>query len=197
MKVLPRNFYERNDVVLIAQELIGKTLCTLSEEGIFTSGMITETEAYCGATDKACHAYLNKKTKRTQVMFGKGGTAYVYLCYGIHALFNVVTNAEGFADAVLIRSIQPLEGIEIMKQRRKGAKGYALTTGPGAVSAALGIKTSDYGTDLTLPKRIWIEDAPNVPLEELIISPRVGIEYAQEDALLPWRFRLKTPWVSK
>jgi len=198
MTILPRSFYERPNVVQIATELVGKKLVTLDSQGVLTSGIITETEAYCGATDKACHAHLNRRTKRTEVMFGKGGTAYVYLCYGIHVLFNIVTNQEGFADAVLIRAIEPLEGIDIMQKRRGKVKGYALTTGPGALTVALGIKQTDYGTDLAARQRIWVEDAPAIPTELLRISSRVGIDYAGEDALLPWRFRLaNNPWCSR
>ena len=195
---LSRDFYLGNDVVALAKALIGKVLCT-QINGIYTSGKIVETEAYCGATDKACHAHLNRRTKRTQIMFGNGGFAYVYLCYGIHHLFNLVTNTEDNADAILIRAIEPLEGKDAMMARRNLKKiEYRLTAGPGVMSSALGISTKHYGTDLT-GNTIWIEDhKENIRPENLIASPRVGIDYAEEDALLPWRFRLaNNPWCSK
>ncbi len=195
---LERDFYERNDVVKIAQDLLGKTLVT-SLNGQYTAGKITELEAYAGREDKACHANDGLRTKRTEAMYWQGGTAYVYLCYGIHHLFNVVTNREGLADAVLIRAIEPLEGLELMQARRKKPKpDKTLSSGPGTLSAALGINTQQhYGLDL-LGDTIWIEDAPAVRKSDRVVSTRIGVEYAEEDALKPWRFYLKdTKWVSK
>ena len=195
---LTRAFYHNEDVVDIAQKLLGKLLCT-NVNGKFTAASIVETEAYCGATDKACHAHLNRRTKRTEIMFGDGGYAYVYLCYGIHHLFNIVTNKSGKADAVLIRAVEPVEGIETMLERRKMDKtAYRLTAGPGILSQALGIKTSHYATDLT-GSLIWLEDHKVIfNKNEIISSPRVGIDYAGEDALLPWRFRIaNNKWCSK
>ncbi|MGB0525481.1 MAG: DNA-3-methyladenine glycosylase [Flammeovirgaceae bacterium] len=194
MKMHPkvsREFYRNPDVVAVAQQLLGKFLCTQLEDG-YAVGMITETEAYCGATDKACHAYPNKRTKRTEVMFGDGGFAYVYLCYGIHQLFNIVTNRAGQADAILIRGIEPVAGIELIEQRRKMKVTRAqVSSGPGTVTKALGINKQHYGLDL-LGDEIWLEDrGVHFPQEELLIGPRVGIDYAEEDALLPWRFRVK------
>lgn len=195
---ITKEFYENEDVVDVAKQLLGKLLCT-NIDGVFTSGKIVETEAYCGATDKACHAHLNRRTKRTEIMFGEGGHAYVYLCYGIHALFNIVTNKKGSADAVLIRAIEPVDGIEAMLERRKMDKtAYRLTAGPGILSQALGIDTSHYGTDLA-GNLIWLEDHKViVDNNEIISSARVGIDYAGEDALLPWRFRIRgNKWCSK
>jgi DNA-3-methyladenine glycosylase len=197
-KKLPRSFYERDDVVQISKDLIGKVLCTYFN-GIQTSGKIVETEAYDGRNDKACHAHLNRRTKRTEVMYGSPGYAYVYLCYGIHHLFNIVTNREGLADAVLIRAIEPLEGAEEMVKRRgKEHLTKAIGNGPGKLSEALGIRKAHYGTDLT-GNNIWIEDR-NIEISEnnIISSERVGIDYAEEDADLPWRFSIKeSKWVSK
>jgi DNA-3-methyladenine glycosylase len=195
---LPQTFYSRTDVVQIAQELIGKYLMT-NIDGELCGGMIVETEAYCGATDKACHAHLNRRTKRTEVMFQTGGVAYIYLCYGIHHLFNVVTNQQNHADAVLIRAIEPADNIETMLKRRKQQKAdFKLTAGPGALTEALGISTKLYGTDLQ-GDMIWIEDR-NIQINptEIIAGYRVGVSYAREDALLPWRFSLQgSKWVSR
>lgn len=188
---LPRNFYQRDDVVLIAKELLGKVLCT-HIDGIFTSGIIVETEAYNGRNDKACHSFVHGLTNRTQIMFGPAGFSYVYLCYGIHHLFNVVTNKETFADAVLIRGIEPLDGIDhILARRNKTKLVRSVGGGPGIASKALGITTDHYGTDLE-GEQIWIEDRSiNVSDTDIIASPRVGVDYAGEDAKLPWRFRIK------
>jgi DNA-3-methyladenine glycosylase len=195
---LPQSFYTDDDVVKIAQELLGKYLFS-HIEGEICAGMIVETEAYCGATDRACHAYPNRRTARTEIMFAKGGVAYVYLCYGIHHLFNVVTNQANQADAVLIRAIEPKIGEEIMLKRRNlKQKKYNLTAGPGAMSQALAIQTSHYGTDLQ-GDSIWIENrGVEIHPENIIASSRVGVGYAGEDALLPWRFRVKdNPWCSQ
>lgn len=195
---LQRDFYERTDVVTIAQDLLGKTLIT-SINGQYTAGRITELEAYAGRDDKACHANDGLRTKRTEAMYWQGGTAYVYLCYGIHHLFNVVTNREELADAVLIRAIEPLEGLDTMQTRRKKSKlDKTLCSGPGTLSAALGITTQNhYGLDL-MGEKIWIEDAPGVLKQDMVVSTRIGVEYAEEDALKPWRFYIRdTKWVSK
>lgn len=187
----------QRDVVSVARQLLGKTLVT-NINGQLTSARITETEAYCGASDKACHAYPNKRTARTEVMFGPGGHAYIYLCYGIHHLFNIVTNTAGNADAVLIRAVEPVEGVEIMQARR----GYhrllpALTSGPGRLSKALGIGTEKNKASL-LGDDIWLEDAPNLDVSAITVTTRIGVLYAQEDALLPWRFyETQNSFVSK
>lgn len=195
---LATNFYTRPNVVQIAQELLGKTLVTYFH-GIRTAGIIVETEAYAGENDKACHAHLGRCTQRTEVMYREGGTAYIYLCYGMHHLFNVVTNVQGKADAVLIRAIQPTEGIETMLQRRNLTKlTPRLTAGPGSLSKALGISKCYNGTHLAYSEHIWIENAPNLPPEQIQATTRIGIDYAQEDALLPWRFVVKgSQWCSR
>ncbi|SIT91012.1 DNA-3-methyladenine glycosylase [Pontibacter indicus] len=195
---LQKDFYTRPDVVQVAQELLGKYLYT-NYDGILTGGMIVETEAYSGTNDKACHAHLNRRTQRTEIMYHEGGVAYVYLVYGIYNLFNIITNVEGRADAVLIRAIEPTEGIEEMLLRRNMTTPKPnLTSGPGVMSIALGIDRRHYGTSLT-GDTIWIEDQGiEVPAEGIAIGPRIGIDYAGEDALLPWRFWVKgNKWVSR
>jgi DNA-3-methyladenine glycosylase len=197
MNKLPSSFYLNPDVVEVAKLLLGKYLCTKFENQL-TIGKIVETEAYCGAKDKACHAYYGK-TKRNQIMFAEGGVAYVYLCYGIHHLFNVVTNQAGHADAVLIRGIEPIEGIEFMLQRRNmNQLSYHLTAGPGALAKALGITTIHYATDLQ-GDSIWLADGGEpINHQKITASTRVGVAYAEEDALLPWRFRISDNlWCSK
>lgn len=195
---LSRDFYERPNVIAIGHDLIGKTLVTRID-GHYTAARITELEVYSGRDDKACHANDGLRTKRTEAMYWQGGTAYVYLCYGIHHLFNVVTNREGLADAILIRAVEPLEGLDIMQARRKKLKlDKTLSSGPGTLSAALGINTKKhYGLDL-LEDTIWVEDAPAVSKEDIVVSTRIGVDYAEEDALKPWRFYIRdTKWVSK
>ena len=189
--ILNDAFYRRKDVVTIAKELLGKILVT-NIEGAYTSGMIVETEAYAGALDKASHAFNNRRTNRTETMYANGGVAYVYLCYGIHHLFNVVTNTEHIPHAVLIRAVEPLEGIDIMLARRKKEKIAAnLTGGSGAMSEALGIKTNHTNKSLQGPE-IYIEDRGiKVSAKNIVEATRVGVAYAQEDALLPYRFYIQ------
>ena len=190
-KKLDAAFYERDDVVLIARELIGKILVT-EFDGIRTSGIIVETEAYAGVNDKASHAYGGRRSNRTEVMYAKAGTAYVYLCYGIHHLFNIVTNRENTPHAVLIRALQPLDGIEEMLRRRKKVKSdYTLTKGPGSLSQALEIRTIHTGRDLLTDENMWLEDGYLNNEDEIVASPRIGVDYAGEDALLPYRFYLR------
>lgn len=188
---LPLSFYRRNNTIAIAKELLGKVLVT-AFNGKISSGIITETEAYLGVFDKASHAYGGRHTNRTKTMYQQGGVAYVYLCYGIHHLFNVVTHGEGEPHAVLIRAIEPLDGIpEILKRRKSKTLTKNITTGPGKVSVALGIKTNHTGESL-IENTIWIEDRGiQVRKNEIEITPRIGVDYAGEDALLPYRFVLK------
>ncbi|SRR5690606_2848625 len=194
---LDQQFYEHDDVVEISKNLLGKYLFTRIG-GVLSGGMIVETEAYNGRCDKACHAFNNKRTKRTAIMYEPGGKAYVYLCYGIHYLFNVTTNRADKADAILIRAIEPTVGLEVMQQRRKmAAVAPRLTAGPGVVSQALGISREQYGESL-LGNVVWIEDRNvTIPETEIVSGKRIGVEYAGEDALLPWRFYIKdNEWVS-
>ena len=196
--ILPESFYTRKDVVKIAKELLGKVLVT-KFDGITTSGIIVETEAYAGAGDKASHASGGRRTARTEIMYANGGTAYVYLCYGIHHLFNVVTNVKDTPHAILIRGIEPLEGIDEMLNRRgKEQLSPSLTAGPGALSVALGIHTWHSGYSLSGPE-IQIEDRGiKVSARNIAAGTRVGVAYAQEDALLPYRFSIRgNKYVSK
>lgn len=197
-KRISSSFYNREDVVSLARELIGKRLCTFVNKQ-YTSGIITETEAYAGVTDKASHAFGGRFTERTKTMYEKGGTSYVYLCYGIHHLFNIVTNKKGTPHAILIRGIFPEEGIEIMLQRRgKNKADKTLAAGPGTVSQALGIQVKHSGISL-LEQTIWLEETSiSVPAELISAGPRIGVDYAGEDAKLPYRFLLKeTGWLKK
>ena len=197
--MLPLHFFTRPDVVQVAKDLLGKYLVT-HFDGQVTAGKIVETEAYRAPDDRACHAFGNRRTARTEVMFGAGGHAYIYLCYGIHHLFNVVTGPEGMAHAVLIRGLEPIDNVEFMLARRGMGKLHPkLSAGPGALTQALGIHTSQSGLSLLDPTGpLWLEDRGEVVLEENIIaSPRVGVAYAKECAAWPWRFRIKgSAWAS-
>ena len=180
-------------MVQLSRDLIGKYLFTcLEPEKVVTGGMIIETEAYRGVDDRASHAYNNKRTPRTEVMFSKGGVAYIYFCYGIHHLFNVVTNKEGVPHAVLIRAIQPEVGIDVMVKRRgKKSAIPTLTSGPGYVCQALGMTRQQTGISLTSDS-IWLEDrGVFIPDDQIQVTPRIGVDYAKEDAFKPWRFVLK------
>jgi DNA-3-methyladenine glycosylase len=193
---LDKSFYTHDDVVSIAKNLLGKKLCTYID-GIYTSGKIVEAEAYHGRMDRACHAF-NRRTPRTEIMYKEGGHAYVYLCYGIHYLFNVVTNIDGVADAVLIRALEPVEGINYMLQRRKMVKAERrLTSGPGTLTIALGIGKKENGLSL-LDDKIWIEEYEDPDPRQIIATTRIGVDYAGEDSLLPWRFYIaNNEWISK
>lgn len=190
MKKISKEFYSENDVVSISRSLLGKILCTRID-GYTTRVIITETEAYAGVTDKASHAYGNRRTKRTEPMFGPAGVAYIYLCYGIHHLFNVVTGKPGIPHAVLIRAGVPLEGVEKMLIRRRKKKvDRTLLAGPGSLAQALGITTKLTGTSLT-GSNVWIEDH-NLKLKknQIQAGPRIGVGYAEEDAKRPYRFTI-------
>ncbi len=190
MPKLPISFYDRTDSTLIAKELIGKVLCTRIN-GVFTSGIIVETEAYRGHNDRASHAAKGIPTPRTAIMYGPPGIAYVYLCYGIHHLFNVVTNGPQRADAVLIRALEPLEGREKMLESRALAKMEPrVTMGPGSLSKAMGIDRTLNGASV-LDDEVWIEEPKLQTQYQIVSGPRVGVDYAGEDALLPWRFFVK------
>ncbi|AXJ00227.1 DNA-3-methyladenine glycosylase [Cyclonatronum proteinivorum] len=198
---LERDFYERSPVTLIAQELIGKVLCT-KIDGVLTQGRIVETEAYAAVGDKACHAHLGRFTERTKTMYEAGGTAYIYLCYGIHHLFNISVNVKGVADAVLIRGLEPLYGTEAMLRRRNLQKpARNLTAGPGILAQAMGLSKAHNGHDLCRKDSlIWVENDGFQNRNEIQIEtgPRVGLGAdAEEDALLPWRYWLRgSKWKS-
>ena len=193
---LEESFYRHADVTKIAKALLGKLLCTRIA-GKRTSGIIVETEAYSHA-ERGCHAYQNRMTSRNEVMFREGGHAYVYLCYGIHNLFNVVTNKHGVGDAVLVRALQPVEGIEIMMKRVGVMHPQRITSGPGKLSKAMGIDRSINGKWLA-GTDVWIEkNGVKIPSSSIVADARIGIDYAGADAALPWRFTIKdNPWVSR
>jgi len=195
--MLGRDFYICTDTVSVARKLIGKKLVTFIG-GRISSGIISETEAYTGVTDRASHAWGGRKTRRTEVMYRVGGTAYVYLCYGMHAMFNVVTGPEEDPQAILIRGIQPIDGLELMQKRRGRINGKGFTDGPGKVALALGILPQHSGLDLVAGSvasdvpAIWIEDTEvPVPVNRIFTTTRIGVDYAGPDALLPYRFVMK------
>ena len=196
MRKLAIDFYQRANVLQVAKELLGKILVTRWNEE--TSGRIVEAEAYNGAIDKASHAAGGRRTKRNEIMYAEGGVAYVYLCYGIHHLFNVVTNKKETPHAILIRALEPLTGIDVMLERTgKKQLDHTLTRGPGNVSKALGIFTKHSGESL-LSKTLFIaEDDFVLNKKDLAASPRIGVDYAGEDAKLLYRFFIKgNPFVS-
>lgn len=196
---LTHDFYIRNDVVTIAQELLGKYLVSNFDDQIAV-GRIVETEAYRGPEDKAAHSYNNRYTERTKIMYMPGGVAYVYLIYGIHHLFNVITGAEGLPHGVLVRGLEPIENIALMLKRRKfQTLKPQLTAGPGVLSKAMGINKTHTGISLTRSDSpIWLEDrGDEIRSDQIIASPRVGVDYAGEHAARPWRFRIaNSKWTS-
>ena len=186
MKKLGIEFYNRSDVLAIAKQLLGKILVTRFN-GILTSGRIVETEAYIGLTDKASHSYGGKRTARNEHMYATPGTGYVYICYGMHHLFNVVTNKKDIPDAVLIRAVEPVEGITTMLIRTgKKKPDNTLTKGPGNVGKALGISKIHSGSNL-LGNKIFIAD-DGWAGTSIAASKRIGVESAGAAALLPYRF---------
>ncbi len=192
MKKLPHKFYDRTDVVQVAKELLGKVVVTFLD-GRKTSGRIVETEAYVAFTDKASHAFDGRRTSKNEHMYARPGTAYVYICYGMHQMLNVVTNKKNIPDAVLIRAIEPLEGISIMLERTGKQKlDFTLTRGPGNVGKALGIHKMHSGKHLR-GEEIVIMDEKNFSInpEDIGASKRIGIDSAGADALLPYRFYIK------
>lgn len=197
MLKLNNQFYLREDVLQVAKDLLGKVLVT-QLNGEITSGRIVETEAYAGIIDKASHAWNGRRTNRTEIMYSKGGTAYVYLCYGIHHLFNVVTNKVDVPHAILIRAVEPLKGVDIMLERTKKTKAdFTLTRGPGNVSKALGIFTRHSGMSLAGNEIFIGDDGFKLDKKLLLATPRIGVDYAGEDALLPYRYIMKdNPYVS-
>jgi DNA-3-methyladenine glycosylase len=191
IKKLNPSFYWRKDVVKIAKELLGKILVT-QFNGITTSGRIVETEAYAGVIDRASHAYGDRRTSRTEVMYADGGKAYIYLCYGIHHLFNVVTNKKEVPHAVLIRALEPMQGIDAMLSRTgKKKPGFTLTKGPGNVSKALGISTRHTGSDLGGNEIFIMDDGFRLANKDIVSTARIGVDYAGEDAKLLYRFIVK------
>jgi DNA-3-methyladenine glycosylase len=191
MKKLPIEFYVRPDVILIAKELLGKIIVT-NFNGVITSGRIVETEAYIGLTDRASHSFGGKRTARNEHMYATAGTVYVYICYGMHHLFNVVTNAKGIPDAVLIRAVEPMTGIDTMLTRTGKIKpDYSLTKGPGNAAKALGISKINSGIHLRKNEIYIADDGFEIQDKFIGISRRIGVEGAAEAALLPYRFYVK------
>ena len=197
MASLSRDYFLNENTVDLAKDILGKYLFT-KVDNVLTGGKIVETEAYAGTWDRACHAYNGRKTNRTRIMYEKGGVAYVYLCYGIHNLFNIVTHREEEPHAVLIRAIEPTEGIEVMMERRKKKKlDRTLTAGPGSLTKALAIDQQHNGIALQ-GEPVWLEDRGDKRDFNILESPRVGINYAGEHANLPYRFRIEgNQWTSK
>jgi DNA-3-methyladenine glycosylase len=194
---LPRRFYTRDDTLLIARELLGQRLVVPNHEARRVSGRIVETEAYVGPEDRASHAFGNRRTPRTEPMFGRGGIAYVYFIYGMSFQFNVVTGRESAPHAVLVRALEPVEGIEVMRERRPVKDERNLTAGPGKLCIAMGIDLRLNRADLLGPS-VWIEKDLSIRAEDVASGPRIGIDYAQEFATKPWRFWIRgNPYVSK
>jgi len=187
---LPREFYTRSNVVLVARELLGKLLVVPHESGKRVSGMIVEVEAYRGPEDRASHAYGGRRTRRTETMHQEGGVAYVYFVYGMYNQFNVVTNAADIPHAILVRALEPVEGLEMMRTRRHLQPDRNLTNGPGKLCIAMGIDRSLDKADL-LGQEVWIEEYLNISRARILKGPRVGIDYAGEWVTIPWRFWIK------
>jgi DNA-3-methyladenine glycosylase len=194
---LPRGFYTRGGAMDVARSLLGKRLVVPAATGERVSGRVVEVEAYVGTGDRASHAYGGRRTQRTETMYAPGGVAYVYFVYGMHHQFNVVTGPEGTPAAVLVRAVEPLEGVELMRRRRPVLKDRELTNGPGKLCRSFGIDRTYNGADLDGPL-VWLEDDGfRVSPSAIASGPRVGVAYAGEDALLPYRLWIKeNPFVS-
>jgi DNA-3-methyladenine glycosylase len=187
---LQREFYTRSDTIKVAQELLGKLLVVPDENGNRVSGMIVEVEAYMGVTDKAAHTYGGRRTPRNEITYALGGRAYVFFIYGMYNQLNVVTGPAEHPHVVLIRAIEPVEGIEKMRERRGVMPDKNLTSGPGKLCIAFDIDRSLNGEDL-LGEKIWLEDFKKFHAKEISAGKRIGINYAAEDAEKPWRFWVK------
>ncbi|WP_443939179.1 DNA-3-methyladenine glycosylase [Pedobacter sp. MW01-1-1] len=195
---LSKEYYLHQDVVFLAKDLLGKVLCTQINQEL-TVGIIVETEAYFGVEDKASHAFGGRRSQRTKVMYAEGGVSYVYLIYGLHSLFNIVVSAKDVPNAVLIRAVEPIEGLDVIERRRNmKITNKAISSGPGSAAKALGINRDVNGVQLT-GDAVWLEDRGIYFTDEQIgVASRVGIAYAQEHALLPLRFFVKgNKYVSK
>ena len=186
---IERKFYMR-DAVTVGKDILGKIIVKKTADGRMMSGRITEVEAYMGITDKASHSYGGRRTKRTEVMYKEGGYSYVFLIYGMYECFNVTVGREGDPQAVLIRGVEPLENKNLMWEKRKVKKEKDISNGPGKLTKALGITREDNGADLTAGENIWLED-DGYKVKDIVETTRIGIDYAEEDALKPWRFYIK------
>jgi len=191
MRRLQKSYFLQHDVIAISRDLLGKYLFTC-KDGQIAGGIISEVEAYKGTQDRASHAFGGRRTRRNEMMYHEGGVAYVYLCYGMHHLLNFVTNEEDIPDAVLIRGVIPTHGEELMLLRSgKEHMRPDCGSGPGKVSKLLGLTVADNGCPLD-GDVLWVEDRGLViPDSQVEITPRIGVGYAGEDALLPYRFLLK------
>ena len=186
---IEREFYMR-DAVTVGKDILGKIIVKKTADGRIMSGRITEVEAYMGTTDKASHSYGGRRTKRTEVMYKEGGYSYVFLIYGMYECFNVTAGREGDPQAVLIRGVEPLENKNLMWEKRKVKKEKDISNGPGKLTKALGITREDNGADLTEGENLWLED-DGYKVKDIIETTRIGIDYAEEDVLKPWRFYIK------
>ena len=186
---IEREFYMR-DAVTVGKDILGKIIVKKTADGRIMSGRITEVEAYMGTTDKASHSYGGRRTKRTEVMYKEGGYSYVFLIYGMYECFNVTAGREGDPQAVLIRGVEPLENKNLMWEKRKVKKERDISNGPGKLTKALGITREDNGADLTEGENLWLED-DGYKVKDIIETTRIGIDYAEEDVLKPWRFYIK------
>jgi DNA-3-methyladenine glycosylase len=207
---LTREFYLTEDTITAAKAMLGKLLVVPGENGERVSAMIVEAEAYCGVTDRAAHSYGGRRTPRNEVIYGLGGHAYVFFIYGMYYQLNIVLGPIDHPHVLLIRGVEPVGGIEVMRSRRglsepeavatgsATSKDKNLTSGPGKLCIALGIDRSFNGEDLIEGGRMWVENYRSFNNDEIAIGKRIGIDYAGEDADLPWRFWVKgNPYVSK
>jgi DNA-3-methyladenine glycosylase len=196
-KRLPERFFLQKDTVKVARDLLGKLLVVPIADGTRVSGMIVETEAYLGVEDKAAHSYGGRRTARNEITYAEGGHVYVFFVYGMYYQLNLVTGPSGHAHVVLIRALKPIEGIEIMRERRGTMPDKNLTSGPGKLTIALDIDRSLNGQHLS-GERIWVEEYRNFKTSEISSGPRVGIDYAEEFIEMPWRLWVKgNQFVSK
>jgi DNA-3-methyladenine glycosylase len=187
-RILTRDDYADPRPTRAARFLLGKVLCVRATDG-YAEGMITETEAYGGIKDAASHAFGNRRTARTEIMYAPGGAAYVYFVYGMHRMFNIVTGPRDSPEAVLVRAVKITAGHDVVRRRRKGIAEKDWASGPGRVCTALGIEMHHNRHDLLVGEKIWIEDrSVLVPAREVKQTPRIGVDYAGEWAKKPWRF---------
>ena len=194
---LPREFYLRPDVLTVSRDLLGKLLVVRGPGDARVSGKIVEVEAYRGPEDRASHAYGGRRTKRTETMYRAGGVAYVYFVYGMYYQFNVVSCVADVPHAILVRALEPIEGLEVMRERRHSHPDHNLTNGPGKLCIAMGIDRQLDGADL-LGDRVWLEEFETVSPRRIAKGPRIGIDYAQEWIDKPWRFWIRdNPYVSR
>jgi DNA-3-methyladenine glycosylase len=197
MNRLPLDFYTRSNVLEVARDLLGNKLVVPNRNGSRVAGIIVETEAYRGPEDRASHAYNGRRTKRTETMYGIGGTAYVYFVYGMYNQFNVVTGVEDTPHAILVRAVEPIEGLDIIRRRRRGRSEYELTSGPGRLCLAMGIDLKLDKASL-LGDRVWIEEGVSISPRQIARGPRIGIDYAEGWVNKPWRFWVRdNPFVSR